>query len=412
MAQAAAPSGSPAGSPAGRHWSSVAGAWMGIGTSPGALLLGAGLVVRQQGMIPLAAILLGLVLIAAVVWAQGQLGLQPPWGEDADLSQVAERYFTPAMRRIFGILIAAGMTGWFGVNVGMGASALAALVPGLPRWLAVLLIGGSIAGLALRGLRGWNRLATVTTACVLALVVLVLWRYHGRPGAVTVGGAPLDTLAGMGAMLGYVGVFSLRAPDFTVGMPRRRDLRIVTLLLVISLGIVVLAGAVLGERSGSADLIGVLAGPGGLAIGNLLIALAVIAPTFTTFYSGAPALRGATGLAERPAMIGMACAGLALALGHFDLLLLPWLAILGAVLPPVVVPLVTEFTLRHRGRARRAVPAWPWLAGAAPAAVLALVHSPLALVAGFVVTGAATIVWQKQQPAMPAPTPEIESPAA
>jgi cytosine permease len=149
----------------------------------------------------------------------------------------------------------------------------------------------------------------------------------------------------------------------------------VTLLLSLPMVIVIFAGAVLAQRAGSSDLIAVLAAPGGIAIGNILIALAVVAPTFTTFYSGAPGLRAAIGIGEKPAMVLMAVVGLVLAAVHFDELLLPWLGVLGAVLPPITVPLAVEFYMRRRGRAPRLVPVWPWLAGAGLAAILAMWRS-------------------------------------
>src|SRR5512133_2315571 len=106
--------------PADRRWSSVAGAWLGVGTGPGALLLGAGLAARHIWVVPLTSVFLGRLLLSGIVWVQAQLGLRPPLGEGADLTQVGKRYLTPHMRRILAALIGIGMTGWFGVNVGMG----------------------------------------------------------------------------------------------------------------------------------------------------------------------------------------------------------------------------------------------------------------------------------------------------
>jgi hypothetical protein len=77
--------------------------------------------------------------------------------------------------------------------------------------------------------------------------------------------------------------------------------------------------------------------------------------------------------------------------------------VLGAVLPPIIVPLAVEFHLRRRGRAPRLVPVWPWLAGAGLAAILALAHSPVAMLAGFLAIGAATAMWRSQR--MPARAP-------
>ena len=385
----------------GRRWSNVAGAWLGLGAGPGAILLGAGLAARHGGVIPAGSILLGLIFLSAVLWVGGSLGLQAPWGEGCDRTVVAQRYFSPAMQRIQGGIIAAGMIGWIGVNISVGASAVTAFT-GLPQWATALLLGLPIAVLAMRGIGGWNRLAAVTTACVLILVGLVGFR--------TVGGVlPLRASWGweesqgwsliavdVAAMLGYVGVFSVRVPDFTARLAGRRDLSAVVLLLAAPLAVVVSAGAVVAQRAGSADVVGALAGSGDLAIGNALVALAVIAPTFTNFYSGIPALRAATGIGERPAGLLVTVLGLALAAAHFDQTLMPWLGVLGAVVPPVVVPLVTEFVRRRRGSFPRTVPVWPWLTGALLAGALLVVGSPMAMVAGFLGAGVATAVWVRK----------------
>jgi cytosine permease len=369
---------------------------MGIGTAPGALLVGAGLAARNYGSVPVASLAVGMALLAVIVWLQGSMGLQPPHGEAANLTEISRRYFTPVMHRIIGAMIGIGMTGWFGVNVGMGAGSLRALT-GLPQWAAASLIGIPILLLSLRGMRTWNRLAAVTTVCVLGLVAWVMVNYS--PGGLPVAAAspsPSLVAVDVAVLIGYIGVFTVRAPDFTAGLAGLRDLNIVALLLLAPMILVVLAGAILAREAGSSDLVRALAGPGGLAVGNLLIALAVVAPTFTTLYSGAPALRAGFSISERTSLYTVALVGLALAIARFDLWLIPWLSILGAMLPPIVVPLLAEFVSRRIGRSPRAVPLWPWLGGALVAFALAIIRHPLAMTGGFLAAGAATALWQSQ----------------
>lgn len=385
MSDAASPS---------RRWRDVAGAWLGIGTAPGALLVGAGLAVRNGGSVPLISLGLGLLLLALIVWLQGSLGLRPPLGEGANLTEVSRRYFTPVMHRVLGALIGVAMTGWFGVNVGMGAASLGALL-GLPQWVTAPLIGVPVLLLSLRGMTAWNKLVAVTAICVLGLVGWVMFRYTGG-GLPLLAEPPAASLvaADIAVLIGYVGVFSVRAPDFTAGLGRFRDLNIVSALLVLPMTAVILAGAVLARYAGSANLVAALSAPGGLPAGNLLIALAVIAPTFTCIYSGAPALRAGFPLGERASILTVAGVGLVLAVVRFDRVLLPWLAVLGAMLPPIIVPLLAEFASRRSGRAARAVPLWPWLAGAGVAFVLAVARSPFAMLGGFLAAAAATLLWQ------------------
>lgn len=375
------------------RWQDVAGAWLGIGTSPGALLLGAGLAARHQGPVPVLSFVLGFAFIAVLVWFQGRLGLVPPLGDGGNLTQVAPGYFGVHMQKLVGAMIALGMTGWLGFNLGLGAAALGALL-NIQQGVAVLLLGLPILALSLGGIKGWNGLAALTTISVLVLVMLVVTQL-GAPAVPLSAGADdgYSIITDMAALVGYVSVFVVRAPDFTAGLSRRLDLVIVASLLCIPLVLTILAGVNLRQGTGSADLVGVLAGPNGIGIGNLLITLAVIAPTFTTYYSGVPGLRAATGLGQKPAMFIIAFVGMALAVARFDESLLSWLSILAAVLPALLVPLAFESTRRRRGNPGRILPVWLWLSGAVVSVALTLVRHPLALLAGLFVSAAATIIW-------------------
>jgi hypothetical protein len=376
-----------------RSWRDVAGAWLGIGTAPTGLLLGAGLAARHGGPIPLFSLCAGLACVFAMLWFQGHLGLQPPLGDGGNLTQIAPRYFNAVMQKLLGALIALGMTGWFGLNVAMGGAALGALLR-QPQWLAALAMGIPIFVLSLRGMTSWNALAALTTICVLVLSALIVARYGAAtlPFAASVA-PPLPTLNDVAALMGFVAVFSVRAPDFTVGLTSRRDLAIVGLLLCLPLLLTILAGASLEQGTGSADLVNVLAGANGLAIGNLLITLAMIAPTFTTLYSGAPALRAVVGWSESSGMFVMTIVGLALALVRLDLWFLPWLSLLAAVLPPVLVPLAVESVRRRAGCAPRVLPARLWLIGALAATAFTLVRAPVAVLVGMGAAGIATGIW-------------------
>ncbi|NIS46670.1 MAG: hypothetical protein GWN92_11835, partial [candidate division Zixibacteria bacterium] len=117
-------------------------------------------------------------------------------------------------------------------------------------------------------------------------------------------------------------------------------------------------------------------------IGNLLVALAVIAPTFTILVSAAPALRAAIGLDQKIAMYLITGIGLVLAITRFDLYLLEWLSVIAALLPPIVVPLVYESISRRRGRQKHTVPILSWLPGSVFSAILTLIGQPYAPIVG------------------------------
>ena len=352
----------------GQRWSAKAGAWFGLGASPGALLLGAGIAERHGGHAPLVVILAGVTLMAAMLWTQGLLGLQPPHGENGTLTQIAPRYFGPWTRQALSIVLALAMIGWFGFNVGLGGAGLSALF-NLPQLAGPFLLGLPILALSFGGLTRWNRIAAFTTLMALLLVGLVLLRLAPRAIPWTLSlSQPQAMLADLASFIGFVAVFSVRAPDFSVGLATRKDLAWCVGLLCVPVGLVALAGVGLQQGTGSTDLVGILAQDSGLALGNLVVAAAVIAPTFTTLYSGSLALTAATGITTRSALLGVAGFGLVLAATRFDRQLLPWLAGLAAILPPLIVPMAVEAHRRRFGAQPRLIPLWTW----APASLVAI----------------------------------------
>lgn len=376
-----------------RQWQDVLGAWLGIGTAPGALIVGAGMASRHGGPVPLISILISFVAMFAILWFPGLMGVIPPVGDGGKLTEVAPRYFMPGMQRILAALIALGMIGWFGFNVGLGGAALSSLIR-LPGYVGPVFIGVSVLIFSLMGIRRWNGLAALTTIAVIVLVVLISIRYSAHLMPVTLSFRnPQLMIADIATFVGYVAVFSLRAPDFTAGFTSRRDLIVSVLLLCAPVVLISLAGIGLQRGTGSTNLVGILAQPGGLAFGNLLVFLAVIAPSFTILYSGAPALRIAVGLDETVGMFVISVIGLGLAVARFDLFLINWLGLLAALLPPLVVPMAAEASRRRRGWEPHHVPIWLWLPGAFVSVLLTIQNQPTAALFGILVSAVFTLVW-------------------
>src|SRR5687768_12526098 len=110
-------------------------------------------------------------------------------------------------------------------------------------------------------------------------------------------------------------------------------------------------------RTGEADVMAMLART--QAVGNLFVTLAVFTPSLTTTYSGSLALRSMwPRLTPAIAMAIVAMPGGILAAARFDNYLLPWLAMLAAMLPPLIVPMATEAFRRRRGLPARPMPIW------------------------------------------------------
>lgn len=348
-----------------RRWWSTAGAWLGIGTSPAALVLGAGLAERHDGPVPVIVPLIGALLMALLLTGQGFLGLRPPYGEGRRLGEVAAAYLEPRSQAAVGWLVALGMVGWLGFNAGLGGAALATLVD-LPTWTGVLLLGLVLLGAGQGGLRSWNLLAVLTTASALLLVAVVAAHAGGSGTPVAVEADSVGSMtAGIATFVGYASVFALRAPDFTAGLPGRLDLAISVTLLVVPTLLVAAAGSLLWQATGSTDLVTELERS---VAGNALVVAAVVAASLTSLHSGSLALSGVTRLPERPAVGVIAGCGLTLAVVGFHRLLVPWLVVLAAALPPLVVAMGAEAWRRRGGRPPRRVSGASWL----PAAALAL----------------------------------------
>lgn len=376
-----------------KRWWNVSGAWLGIATSPGSLLLGVLIAFRHGGAVPLLSILLSFVLMFAILWFQGLLGLKPPKGEGRNLTELTPIYFGPAMQRIVGGLIALGMIGWSGFNLALGGAALGRLI-GFPHWLGALIIALPVLVLSLRGIRSWNGLAALTTISVLALAAWITYQLAAPGLPITFAiDSPLYIITDVAVLVGYVSVFSVRSPDFTNGLSRTRDLVILINLLCLPVLALMLAGSAIYLGTGATDLVALLASQGALSIGNLLIFLSVIAPTFTTLFSGAPGLRAAIGLPERAGMFVITIIALILASFRFDLYLGGWLSILAAILPPIVVPLAVESTKRRRGAPPCQIPIWTWAFGSSAAIILTLLGQPVAPLVGLLLSAIATTLW-------------------
>ncbi|GAA1776383.1 hypothetical protein [Actinomadura chokoriensis] len=424
----------PAAAP-GRSWRSASGAWLGIGTAPGALVLGAQVGGRHGGALPLLVLVIGGAVMAALLVAQGRLGLRAPAGENAGMAELAPRYLPPVAERAFTALLAIAMVGWFGFNLGLGGAAAAAL-GGVPDAAGVAALTVPLVAVLIGGGGRWNAVAVVTTLTAIALIGIVAVKLAPPASPVSLArDAPPGVLAAdLAGYIGYVSVFAVRAPDFTVGLRGRGDLAACVALLVVPALAASVVGAGVAAASGSTDVVAVLAGPDGLPAANLFVAASVIAPTFAAVHSGALAVRrflprergrssgspgadgGAAGDApargagserlrsarvdgrQAAAVLAIAVPGAVLAALRVDRMLLDWLTVLAAALPALVPPMAAEAARRRRGRSARPVATWIWAPGAAVAVALTVAGYAAAAPAGLLVSAAGTLVhaWRRR----------------
>ncbi|TDD65830.1 hypothetical protein E1293_39830, partial [Actinomadura darangshiensis] len=274
-----------------RTWRAASGAWLGIGTAPGALVLGAQVGGRHGGALPVIVLVIGGAVMAALLAAQGRLGLRAPAGENAGMTELAPRYLAPAAERAFTALLAAAMVGWFGFNVGLGGAALAALA-GVPDAAGVAVLTVPLVAVLVAGGGRWNAVAVATTLTAVALIGIVAVKLAPPASPVSLArDGPGVLAADLAGYIGYVSVFAVRAPDFTVGLRGRGDLAACVALLVVPALGASIVGAGVAAASGSTDVVAVLAGPDGLPAANLFVAASVMAPTLAAVHSGALAVR-------------------------------------------------------------------------------------------------------------------------
>ncbi|WP_409331155.1 hypothetical protein [Trujillonella humicola] len=397
------------------RWTRYVGAWLAIGSSPGALVLGAQLA-GGGGPLPLPWVVPGVVLMAVLLVLHGRLGLRPPIGSGQTFAELSRGYLAPPARAAVGLLVAAGMVGWVGFGLGIGGESLGRVLD-VPAAACVLGLGVAVGALALSDVRYWNRVAVGTTLLTLVAAPLLLLGVDRVPAPVTSAAGPgSSAVVLLGAFVGYVAVFMLRSPDFTAGLAHRAGLLACVAALVLPAVGLVLVGAALhlsGDGTGDATLAAVAAMRlGGVPIGDLLVVTAVVAPAIAAAYSGGLALKTFTGARPRVATAVITVLGLVLGVLGFHRGLVDWLSLLAGVAPPIAVPFWVEAARRRRGRAPRRIPVLVWLppalaggllmAAGVPGAPVVALAAALLLAGGWGLTGRAPASAPEGQWAPPA----------
>lgn len=375
----------------GTPWYLRAGAWIGIGTSPGALITGAGLADGRSLTETAAVLVLGSGFVALLSVAQGLVSRR----HRAATIQLAQQTFgAPAGPAAVAALVVVGVVCWTGFYIGLVAGALGDLLGTGPMAPAGVL-AGAFWVVYRSGFRQWNALVAVTGVAALAVSVLIL---AGTPGADVV--APTRPLAagslvtGVGVVVAYGAVFTVRAADFTFDAARRRDVWLPGAALFTSLAAFLALGAAIARRSLSTDIGALVAGSATPELGVALLLLSILAPSVSGLHSGALGLGSLSRLPPVPGAGAVAAAAAVLGAARFDRLLLPFLVVLGAVVPPIAAVLIIQ------SRRRRGWHAWTaWGTGSAVALAALAIGLPVAVLLG-VATAAVVMV------ALPAVVPD------
>lgn len=363
-------------------WLRRIGPWVGLGTSPAALMLGGGVGEGLEGTALVVALVVGVALLATLAAAQGILGQRT----GMSLAQLtAGPLGAEGSRRTASVVMLAMMLGWFGVNAGVAGVAVARLV-GIPDALGVLVFAALMLVVASRGLGvlSWSALVAG-----LATVVLAGWGLHlaFADRAVTLSGGeaaqhPTSIVTGVVLVVGYGSAFSLRAPDFTHDLARTRQVVWCALAgLAIPVVVFGLAGAALQAVTGTWDLADVMRDLGSPELAYLFVALGFVGSVLTNIWSGGLSLTDAVPrLSRRAGQVIVAGIGAVIAAAGFADLMLPWLTVMALAAPGLVAICVL-----HVMRGGRTNLGWGmtglacWGAGFACGIALFLAGSPLAL---------------------------------
>lgn len=379
----------------GAPWYLRLGAWVGIGTGPGALMSGGGVAETTARSSLWLALLLGCVLLTGLAVAHGLVGQRQ---REATLGLAARAFGARTGPPTIAVLIALGTSLWTGFYIGIGAGAVGYLLD-VPAAVGALPIAAMLYLVYRTGFKRWNVTVAITGAAALTVAILV---FFGVPsadaGTVTAASSASwpSVFVGAGAIVAYAAVFAVRAPDFTWDAPRGRDAVLGGVTLFFTLLIFLIIGAGIYVRAGSwelADLVNRTRLP---AAGAALLVLSIVAPSVSGLHSAALAVRRLTGWPEPlGAALSIAVSAL-LGTARFDLQLVPFLNLLGAVVPPLISVLLLHSN-RHTDR-----DAWmAWGAGAAVSVTALLLSVPAHILLGIIVAAAVMLATRVTSPARP-----------
>jgi purine-cytosine permease-like protein len=380
-------------------WLRRLGPWVGIGTSPAALMAGGGVAEGLRGAELVAAIVVGVVLLTGLALVQGLLGQRT----GAPLAALtAGPLGREGSRLTASVVMLAMMLGWFGVNVGVAGVALGRLV-GIPDVAGVILFTSLMLAIVSLGLSVLSWSALVAGIATTSLAAYGLHLALADRDATLSGGHtatdPIGFLPAVTLVIGYGAAFSLRTPDFTHDLARPRQVVWCALTgLAAPVLAFALAGAVLQAATGQWDLADVLRGLGSSEIAYLFVAVGFTGSVLTNIWSGALSLEDAAPrVPHRTALVAVAAVGAVLAAAGFDDLMLSWLTAMALAAPGLVA-----VCLIHAARGDRVEDGWraaglaAWGSGFACGIGLHLAGSPLALPAATLVP--ALVYWLSRRP--------------
>lgn len=339
-------------------WFSVATQRFGELSCFSQFLLGATLGFSQTFSVAFWSITLGAVILEVVAVLLGIVGMR----EGLSTSMLARwTGFGRGGSAIIGLAIGVSLVGWFGVQSGVAAEGLNALIPGFPVWAWSLVAGAAVTAVVVFGFRTMAWAAYLT---VPVFMLLVAWsigsemRRHSLGDMVSSApaGPHMGLIAGTTLVAGGFIVGAIVSPDMT---RYNRSVRDVVKQTVVSITfgeyLIGLIGVLLAHAVRSADVTAIVTSSVGWA-GLLIIILGTVKINDWNLYSSglgvvnfagsvfdARVNRALTTLAIGVVGSVLAAAGI---LGHF----IGFLSVLGVVFPPIAGIMIAEYFVVRQWR--------------------------------------------------------------
>jgi hypothetical protein len=345
-------------------WYKRAGVWIGIATGPGAFVVGGGLAANLPLAALIPAIPIGALILSSVTVAEGIVARR----RRQTLARRAASTFGSGLGAgLLNFAMAFGTLGWVSFYLGIAGFSLAKLL-NLPGWSGPLILVSSSVVLNELGLNRWNALVWVTTISALSAAIVALVIVEPQPAEAVPGSSGLAGLFwGIGSVVSYSTVFAVRCGDFTWDLETDADVIKDGLTMFVPLMMALSIGVMLYQTTGGWNLADVLARTPSAALGHIFLILSVIGPIQSNFHSGALAIEGLVSLKRRLGVLLMSTIGFFLGATRFDHQLIPFLDLLGAILPPALAVLLATALIRQKVPASTALLAW--LAGSGAALV-------------------------------------------
>jgi hypothetical protein len=350
------------------------------------MMVGAGVASAVGTARAIPAVVAGCLVLYVIGVRHGIEGLRAraPMGKE-----VVQVLGTGTYSATFTGVIMLATVGWCGFYAGLGGAALSDLLS-VPQVAGAGLIVLVCLGLALTGQNTWNVLVYVTAACAVALSVLTVASLGTSPPTGSQSGSLIPNMVtGLGAVIAYAIVFTMRVPDFTSDLRAERDVWLAGIMMLFPMLILMSVGIWLYGRTGLFDMAGVLRRTDRAALGQMLLAVSAIAPAVTAIYSSAISFDSIKRVPHRTALTTVAVIAFALGAARFDLKLLGFLQALGAVVPPALAVMLLHPHVRPKPSPSRSFAAF--IVGSFCALLLRTVAPFWGFVAGFSVT--TTLIW-------------------